>query len=132
MEKLSHVIYVAYQPLTPKFEQDFFVKKISEGGFKVEYWDLSQLYHRDLITNETLSKDFIKYFFSFEQLKQELRKYKSNSVFIFNINYYAHVYKLFRIFSREDCLTAFFARGMIPFPLFKKSFFQKVVKRFSY
>src|SRR6476646_5854883 len=131
MDKLTCVIYIAYQPLTPKFEQDFFVKRVSEENFKVEYWDLSALYHSNLTMNDSLRKDFIKYFFSLDQQEHEIHKYKNHSIFIFNINYYAHVYRLFRIFSKKDCLTAIFARGMIPFPLLKKSFLQKIVKRFS-
>src|SRR5581483_11661196 len=105
MNTLTHIIFIAYQPLTKKFKEDFYLKRIIEKGFKVEYWDVSAIYHKNLRMHDTLSGDFVKEFFSFDQLEQEVKEHKNRSLFIFHINYYAGVYKLFRVFSKHKCQT---------------------------
>lgn len=129
MKTVTHIIFIAYQPLTKKFEEDFYLKRIMEEGFKAEYWNVSAIYHKNLTIHDTVNKSFVKELFSFDQLEQEVKKYKDCSLFIFHINYYASVYKLFRVFSKHKCQTAFFARGMLPFPLLKKGLFEKTIKK---
>jgi hypothetical protein len=129
MTRLTHIIYVAYQPLTQKLKDDFYIEKIQKI-FKVEYWDISAIYHKNPIKHEDVNENFVKDFFSLKQLEQEIIK-NQNALFIFNINYYAKVYKLFRIFSKCDCKTAFFARGALPFPLLFEPLFKKLFLKFK-
>src|SRR5207249_1601418 len=87
--RIINVVYISYQPLTKKFEENFYINRAQKEGFNVEYWDISSLYHKNLKMSGTLEKDLVKQFFSFKQLEREAINYKDNSIFIFAINYYA-------------------------------------------
>ena len=129
MKKLSLIIFVSYQPLTPRFEKDFYTDTLLAKGFQIEFWDLSPLFHNQLIMHETKQKEFVRYFSAYDVLEEAIRQNHHHAFFIFHINYYAAVYKLFKLFSKYKCFTGFFARGMLPFPLLKESLYTKVLKK---
>ena len=129
MEKLSLIVFVSYQPLTPRFEKDFYTDTLLAKGFQIEFWDLSPLFHNQLIMHETKQKEFVRYFSAYDVLEEAIRQNHHHAFFIFHINYYAAVYKLFKLFSKYKCFTGFFARGMLPFPLLKESLYTKLLKK---
>ena len=130
MNKLTHIIFLAYQPITQKFEDDFYFKTILQHGLTVEYWDVSKMFHKKTNAPEVKNESFVKVFVSYKQLKDELTRYKK-ALFIFHINYYAKVYNLFRLFSKQNVQTAFFARGAIPFPLVNQSIAKRFFGKFT-
>jgi len=79
--------------------------------------------------HETKQKEFVRYFSAYDVLEEAIRQNHHHAFFIFHINYYAAVYKLFKLFSKYKCFTGFFARGMLPFPLLKESLYTKVLKK---
>jgi hypothetical protein len=111
---LSHIIYIGYSPLTAKFYSDFYIEKLEQAGFGVEYWDLTSLFHKDLKLHNVLVSEKVLTVDSYKQLEDEIENKKNHSLFIFNITYSSNIYKLFRLFTKHKCLTAIFARGALP------------------
>ncbi len=131
MPNITNIVYVTYQSLTAKFKQDFYIDSVKEKGFDVEYWNLSDIYHQNLIINSALNESIVKNFSSLKQVEEEILRVKYKTLFIFNINYYGEVYTLFRLFSKHKCITAFFARGAIPFPFLNESLLKKTFSKIN-
>lgn len=114
MPDISTVIFVAYTPLTLKFEKDFYIHELEQAGLKVEYWNLTSLFYDNLKLQGEFENEKVLNIKDYEQLEENIKKKKTFSVFIFNITYAARVYKLFRLFSKYNCFTGIFARGALP------------------
>jgi hypothetical protein len=54
MKNITQIIFIAYQPITLKFKKDFYVEKLMQEGFKIEYWDLSKIFNRQTNINEEI------------------------------------------------------------------------------
>jgi hypothetical protein len=115
---MEKVVYISYQPLTKKFYNDYYLDTCIENGLKIEYWDITKIYFKNLILKDTLDINEIKKFYSFRELKVELSKTDiMKTLFITNITFGYKVLRLFRILSVHKCKLAFFARGMYPSPV---------------
>jgi hypothetical protein len=131
MRPLSHVIFIAYTPLTAKLKNDFYIEQLEQGGFKAEYWNLTSLFHGDLKLQGELFNEKVLNIESYKQLEESIKNKKYHSLFIFNITYSARVYKLFRIFTKHKCFTAIFARGALPSPSINHSLIKKIFFKFK-
>ena len=40
MKELKRIIFVTYEPLTQKFEQDFYINQIQQENYEIQYWNL--------------------------------------------------------------------------------------------
>lgn len=111
---INKVIYIGYQPLTVKIREDFYMKNLLNEDFEVEYWDLTDIYFKNILKDE-LDEKFIIKIMSFKQLKNYLSKQNiENTLFISNITFEYRVLKLYRLLSKYNCRTSFFARGSTP------------------
>ncbi|KIC63419.1 hypothetical protein [Chryseobacterium taiwanense] len=112
---INKVVYIGYQPLTEKVKEDFYFKNLKEKGIKIEYWDLSEVYFKDLF-NDQLEDDFIVKINSFSILEDLIKQQdKLNTLFLSNITFEYRVLTLYRLLSKYKCKTSFFARGALPF-----------------
>jgi len=124
---MKKIVYISYQPLTKKVYTDYYIETCIDKGFELEYWDITQIYFKNLILKDTLDITGIKKFYSFRELKVELSKTdKKKTLFITNITFGYKVLRLFQILSVHKCKLAFFARGM--FPSFFKTESTKIIE----
>ena len=124
MKKFERIVLIAYEAYGKKIQEDFYVNSICKS-FDFEYWNLSAIYEHSTV-HSIVGEKIIKDFSSLKKVEEEIIKYKDSTLFIFNINYYANVYTLFRLFSKYKCQTAFFARGALPFPLLSEPLIKKI------
>lgn len=111
---INKVVYIGYQPLTVKIKEDFYMENLRNENFEVEYWDLTDIYFKNILKAE-LDEKFIIKVNSFKQLKECLSKQNIEStLFISNITFEYRVLKLYRLLSKYNCRTSFFARGSNP------------------
>lgn len=113
---INKVVYLGYQPLTEKVKEDFYFKKVKEKGIEIEYWDLSEVYFKNLLKDK-LEDDFIVKINSFSILEDLIKQEdKLSTLFLSNITFEYRVLTLYRLLSKYKCKTSFFARGALPFP----------------
>lgn len=111
---INKVIYIGYQPLTEKVREDFYFKNLIDNGYKVEYWDLTEIYF-GRFGNEELDEEFIIKFNSYDQIKKNIKTLNiDNILFISNITFEYRSLKLYMLLSKYKCKTSFFARGALP------------------
>lgn len=111
---INKVIYIGYQPLTEKVIKDFYFQNLIDEKISVEYWDLTNIYFPNVL-KDNLVRDFIFKINSFSKLKDCLNKQNiENTLFISNITFEYRVLVLYKILSKYNCKTAFFARGALP------------------
>lgn len=125
---IEKIVFINYQPITPKYYSDFYFKECINNGLGVEYWDVTKLYFPNTKFGESYNfmTTIIK-IASFRELKNKLSSTDIDStLFITNITYEFRVWKLFRILTICNCNLAFFARGMSPSP--EKMVSSKIVK----
>lgn len=136
---MKKIIYILYLPLTEKIEKNFYISELTQNGFETEYWDISNIFFNNLIISGTVEREFIRKINSFKELKSLLKKTdRKNNLFIPQITYEWKVFRLFRLFKKYKCKTAFFAIGALPLPKsttknrFKKILTPKLFLQFSH
>lgn len=112
---INKVIYIGYQPLTEKVKEDFYFQDLIDKNIQISYWDLTEIYFKNLIFQNQMKDDFIFKIDSFVKFKNLLNQQDINStVFITNITFEYRVIKLYRILTIYKCKTLFFGRGAQP------------------
>ncbi|QKJ29403.1 hypothetical protein HQ865_06410 [Mucilaginibacter mali] len=114
---IRKIIFVTYQPITKVFIKNFFLTElIDNGGFEIEYWDLSEVFFPGILTAEFDCPYVIK-INSLNGVEAEIKKQSTEStLFMIIITYEARVMQLFKLLTKYKCFTAFFARGAVPMP----------------
>ncbi|MCC9071728.1 hypothetical protein LNQ49_09065 [Flavobacterium sp. F-65] len=128
---IKKVVYINYQPITPKYFSDYYLGECIENGLNVEYWDVTNLFFSEInfVESNYFETTVIK-MSSLKELNKRLSTMDiSSTFFITNINYEFRVWRLYRILTSFNCKLAFFARGMYPTPKVKVS--SKVIKLLS-
>jgi len=112
---MKKIILVCYIPLTTEFENNFYVKEFLENGFEVEYWDVTEIYFKDIKFGDAISRDYGRKIRNFNDLEKMVKAEDiKNTVFIPVITFDYKIEKLFKFLSRAGCKMLFFARGMLP------------------
>lgn len=113
---INKVVYIGYLPLTEKVIEDFYFQNLRDKGIAVEYWDLSEIYFKGIFDNH-LKDDCIFKINTFSALEGMIKQqYILSTLFLSNITFEYKVLTLYRILSKYNCKTSFFARGALPFP----------------
>ncbi|MCD0473664.1 hypothetical protein LPB87_04565 [Flavobacterium sp. EDS] len=111
---IRKVIYIGYQPLTVKVQQDFYFSKVIESGLEVEYWDLSNIYFPNILVDH-LDEEYIIKVNDFKELELRLiNQKKIDCLYVLHITYEYRVIKLFSLLTKYNCKISFFARGALP------------------
>jgi hypothetical protein len=111
---ISKVIYIGYQPLTEKVKEDFYFQELINKKIQVEYWDLSDIYFKNILESKLIDKNIIK-ISSISMVEDLLKKNNLNTtIFHLTITFEFRVIKLFRLLTKYKCNTSFFARGVLP------------------
>src|SRR4051812_19195994 len=131
IEQVLKIVFIAHSPLTKKFSHDFYIEEFEKAGYKIEYWNLTTLFHKELKLEGEINNEKVFNISSYKQLEQKIKKEKFHSLFVFNITYTSRVYKLFKLFTRHNCLTAVFARGALPSLSINYSIVKKVLFKFK-
>lgn len=132
---INKVVYIGYQPLTVKIKEDFYMVNLINENYEVEYWDLTDIYFKNIFEDKLEIKFTVKVN-SFRQLKILLSKQDIKStLFVSNITFEYRVLKLYILLSKFNCRTAFFARGSTP--SFSedgsfKNWYTKIKKNFNF
>lgn len=118
---MKTIVFILYLPLTKKIEGDFYISELIQNGFEVHYWDISNIYFNNIQLADMINRTYVETITSLRELENKIRKTNvKNTLFIPQITYEWRVYKLFRLLSKYNCKTAFFARGALPMPSTKK------------
>lgn len=120
------MVLVNYQTLTAKIEEDFYIDKALSAGISVEYWDLTRIFNKGLKVHGSLQRDYIKQFNTLAAVQAAVKNSSKDTLFIILMTFEWKIVRLMRIFTVYDRKTAFFARGMLPFPLLHESFLTKL------
>lgn len=128
----STVRILIHQPVTQRLFEDFFIKRLEEEGIDVKFYDLTDVFHKNLkIVGEVQSSKVVK-FDKIEDLRSQIIKDdKLNTLYIPYFIYEYKVLKVYKIFSKYNCYIAFMGRGMLPFPNVNKSLLNILVNNFS-
>lgn len=114
MEKnFSTIVYLSIIPLSEKISKDFYIDALINSGFKVEFWDISEIYSETVINT---NHDYHKRFKNKSDIKKHFSLYANykDTLFLINIAYTYQFIFIYRLLKKFNCSTALFARGMIP------------------
>lgn len=127
----SVVRILIHQPVTQRLFEDFFIKRLEKEGIDVKFYDLTEVFHKNLkIVGEVKSSKVVK-FDKIEGLRSQIIKDdKHKTLYIPYFIYEYKVLEVYKIFSKFNCNIAFMGRGMLPFPNVNKSLFSILVKNF--
>jgi hypothetical protein len=53
---INKVVYIGYMPLTTKVKEDFYFQELIEKKIDVEYWDLTEIFFKDVFNNKLNDK----------------------------------------------------------------------------
>lgn len=111
---ISKVIYIGYQPLAEKVIKDFYFNQLLENKLSVEYWDLSTIYFSK-INEVKVYADYIRFFNSIKEVENEITiQNLKTTLFISQMTFEFRILNLYKLFTRYNCITGFFARGASP------------------
>lgn len=109
------VIYFYYLPLTKKLEDDFYLKELNNNGVNTEYWDITNLYFRDLKIPDTINRSYIRYFDNLKQFNDAVGEEEiNNTIFIPLISWGWREVKIFRVLTRHKCRIYSYCGGLLP------------------
>lgn len=112
---MKKLIFIYYLPLTKKIEKDFYIKELLEGEINVEYWDVTDIFFKDLVWEGRVTRDYIRKLNSYKELKRALKAENiKDCIFHIQVTFEKRVYKLFSILSKNSCRITYFARGSLP------------------
>lgn len=112
---VTKIIFIGYQPLTKKVIEDFYFRNLEAENYKIQYWDLTEIYFKhNSLENSPLDVSilYINSLTVFESLIQ--RQDLDKTLFISNITFEFRSLSIYRILSKYKCKTSFFARGALP------------------
>ncbi|MBO9684532.1 MAG: hypothetical protein J7502_18005, partial [Flavisolibacter sp.] len=128
---VKKVVFIMSLPLSTKIISDFYIREILDEGIEVEYWNVAEiLFKKTYPTPEGNLKGVGSCTFRFlsDFKKAIFKSDKLTTVFIPQITYDYRSFKIFRIISKANCCTFFFARGALPInPGKKRSDFLKLL-----
>lgn len=97
---------------------DFYFKEVEGIGLKVEYWDVSKLFFKNLSSVEDSSHlaNTIK-FNSYKDLEYKLKIETSldKVLFISIMSFDQVIMKLYKILTKHNCILGVFGRNVLPF-----------------
>lgn len=87
-------------------EQDFYIDKLIVHH-DIDYWDLTKLYYNDIVVPGELNKNYIKKFYTYEDLIKAIKKNKEgNTIYMIMMHFSYHTIPLFRILKQNNCITS--------------------------
>ncbi len=111
---IQKVVYIGYQPLTEKVIQDFYFNQLLENKFSVEYWDLSTIYFSKK-KEVKVNAEYIRFFNSIKEVENEIKiQNLKTTLFISQMTFEFRILNLYKLFTKYNCITGFFARGASP------------------
>ena len=128
---IGNVIVIIHQPVTDRILEDFFVKKLEASGIKIEFYDLTQIFHPELITEYTDISNYVGVFKNLKELETRFKANSTNSKILY-IPYFIFEFKVlqvYRLLTKYRCKTAFMGRGMVPYPHTNKSYIKIFISR---
>jgi hypothetical protein len=130
---VEKVVYLSYQPLTPKFFKDFYIQNCIDKNIVVEYWDMTQLFYPQLKFGNTLNSDIVIPVNSYKDFKLRLSNVDiTKTLFTIHINYRYNVIRLFILLTKFNCKLVFFGRGASPIlPKKMRSKLKEVILNFD-
>lgn len=132
MNSKYKIIFISYIPLTQKLEDDFYVQYLLDKGFKVNFWDITDIYYKNIRFSGELERDYIEKIRSFGELKQKIREEDvSRVVFIPFPPLTGNTIRLYRLLTKHNCRLYFLGRGVLPEHSSDKSFHQKAIGRIN-
>lgn len=109
------IIYIGYLPLTKNIEKIFYIDFLIERGVNIEYWDITNIFFKNLKINENINRNYLRRFDNFKNLKIKLKEEDIKKVIIIPIiTLDGTTLKLFRILSKYNFKIFYFDRGRLP------------------
>lgn len=115
MPNYESIIFFVETPFTERDEKRFGIKELSQLGFQVEVYQLEDIFHKQkyLDSRQGNQKEYIKYFSTINELKNELQRIKKRFLVILLTGYYLELLKFFK----KQCIDyALYCTNRIPTP----------------
>lgn len=103
---MKDLIILSQAPLTPQIKRNNYVDEYLNVGYKIQFWDISQLLHPGVKYNDELSASYQKRIFSLFELEDNLKKVDAfNTIFILDFDAYWSNRRIFKLLSDYHCCT---------------------------
>jgi len=133
--RFNKIIYIRYIPLTAKVYKDFYMDEVEKAGIDMEYWDVSALFFKNSYDQEDSSflTNTIK-FDTYDELEKAIIKLQplANKLFVSIMTFEGRVLKLYKMFTKYNCVLAVFGRNMLPLPAQNRKSIYYSVKNISF
>ena len=125
---MKKVVYVSYQPITEYTKSNFYIDKVKEEGFDVEYWDLTNIFFPGIL-ERNYSYEAVRILNTYKELESKFKEQKNvETIYVLIFTYEYRTLKFFRILQEYKCKTIFFARGAIPSSVYSTPLRAKLLK----
>jgi len=132
----NKVIYISTMPYSDKIMRDWYVEKLAENNYDVEFWDISKIssspaleIKKNMSNGITLLENL-----SYKKISELLYKdRKLNIIYVILASFHMKTSRIYRILNKYKIFTVFFNWGDTPEALSvrKKSFYQKILMLFN-
>lgn len=107
------VVFINYEPLLLKTEQTFYLGYLKDNGIDLEYWDISEIYFKDLKIPGTVERSYVRAVNSMKELEHLIDKEDIQStIYILQVAYEMRVFGLYRMLTKKRCRTCYFYVGL--------------------
>ena len=123
-------------PYNDNIIRDWYVEKLTENDYDVEFWDISKISSNSVseIKENTFNRIRLLENLTYKKLSELLYKNrKLNIIYVILASFHIATSKLYRILNKYKIFTVFFNWGDTPEALSfrKKSFYQKILMLFN-
>lgn len=133
--RFNKIIYIRYIPLTTKIYKDFYMDEVVKAGIDIEYWDISALFFKqDFNQEDSSSLTNTRKFRTYNELENAIVESQplANKLFISIMTFEGRVLKLYKMFTKYNCILAVFGRNMIPLPNQNSKSISYILKNISF
>lgn len=107
---MKKIIFIQHEPLTPNIENKYCLKELLSAGFKLEYWDISQIIYPGLKVADEYNVDYLKKITNFPELEQEWKKLSKDCIAIPEFFFIWKTKKIWQLICHSGIPTVKFER----------------------
>lgn len=129
---MSKIIYISQEKLSDKVMRDWFIKDFSCKDNQIEFWDVTYLIAEKNNSNKAYKNVKLFEFRNIADFEDQIKKNNTKkAVYIIIIPFTYEALKVYKLISKYNLFTIFFAWGESPGIFTKRDIFSKVKAFFS-
>ena len=128
---MNKFIYISVTNFSTKIYRDWFIEDLINLNQSIEYWDISNIFYKNIIDFKIDKDVLIKEFKSFKELQNSLKEYNKehiNIVLIVSLN--LQTLKVYKILNKFNVKLIFIEQGALP--VYKQNKFLKFIQIISH